>query len=80
MRPVEFTGQNVILAKDQPEYTPLPAMLMPDGLVITCWELSEEEKAEIAETGKIYLQQLTFNQPLQPVLLLANLADGIELK
>jgi len=79
MKPIEFPGHNVVFAKDQPEYLPLPALRMPDGMVITCWELSEDEKKQILETGKIYLQQLTFNQPLQPVLLMVDLADSIEL-
>lgn len=26
MKPVEFPGVNVVFAKDQPEYIPLPAM------------------------------------------------------
>lgn len=26
MRPIEFKGQNIIFAKDQPEYLPLPAL------------------------------------------------------
>lgn len=39
MRPVKFPGHNVVFAEDQPEYQPLPAILMPglDGEVITCW-------------------------------------------
>lgn len=36
MKPVEFEGQNVIFGEGQPEYQPLPALLMPDGEVITC--------------------------------------------
>ena len=30
MKPVEFPGVNVVFAKDQPEYVPLPAMKVPD--------------------------------------------------
>lgn len=41
MKPKEFKGQNIVFAKDQPEYQPLPALRMPDGEVITCWGLSE---------------------------------------
>jgi hypothetical protein len=35
MKPVEFPGVNVVFAKDQPEYMPLPAMKIhndPQGL------------------------------------------------
>lgn len=43
MKPVEFPGVNVVFAKDQPEYMPLPAMKIPNdpqGLIITKWQLS----------------------------------------
>lgn len=71
-KPVEFPGVNVVFAKDQPEYIPLPAMKVqndPQGLVITKWQLSPEELERVKETGTIHLSMLTFNQPLQPVLL-----------
>ena len=76
MKPVEFPGVNVIFAKDQPEYMPLPAMKIPNdpqGLIITKWQLSPEELERIIETGTIHLSMLTFNQPLQPVLLTVDL-------
>lgn len=71
MKPVEFPGVNVVFAKDQPEYVPLPAMKVPDdplGLIITKWELSPDELKRIQETGTFILSVQTFNQPLQPVL------------
>lgn len=76
MKPVEFPGVNVVFAKDQPEYMPLPAMKIPNdpqGLIITKWQLSPEELERIKETGTIHLSMLTFNQPLQPVLLTVDL-------
>lgn len=79
MKPKDFKGQNVIFAKDQLEYQPLPAQVFPDGTVITCWELTEQELMDITKNKCFYLQQLTFNQPLQPILPLVNLEDGIDL-
>lgn len=79
MTPIEFPGHNVVFAKDQPEYQPLPALRMPDGEVITCWKLSEDEITRILESGVIYLSQLTFNHPLQPILPMAELGDNIGL-
>lgn len=76
MKPVEFPGVNVVFAKDQPEYMPLPAMKIPNdpqGLIITKWQLSPEELERVKETGTIHLSMLTFNQPLQPVLLTVDL-------
>lgn len=67
MKAIEFEGQNVIFAKDQPEYNPLPAFKAADGTVTTCWELTPEERLEIFNSGKLWLRQLTFNQPLQPI-------------
>lgn len=56
MKPVEFPGVNVVFAKDQPEYIPLPAMKVPNdpqGLIITKWQLSPEELERVKETGTI---------------------------
>jgi len=42
MKPIEFQEQNVVYAKDQPEYLPLPGLKNELGDLITCWELSDE--------------------------------------
>lgn len=68
MKPIEFEGVNVVYGKDQPEYQPLPANRASNGTIITCWELSPEEKEEILKTGKLWFSQLTFNKPMQPIL------------
>ena len=67
MRPIEFKESNVIFAKDQPEYQPLPVYKGEDGLVVSCWKLSWRERAKILFTGKLWLNILTFNKPLQPI-------------
>lgn len=72
MEPILFEGANVIMGKDQPEYLPLPAYKTPDGTVTTCWKLTPEELKQVQETGVIWLSTLTFNQPLQPILLYAD--------
>lgn len=71
MKPITFDGANAVYGKDQPEYQPLPAEKRPGhfGEIVTCWGLSPEELERVKETGKIWLSVLTFNQPLQPVLL-----------
>jgi hypothetical protein len=77
MKPVEFKGQNIVFGKDQPEYQPLPALVLPEesGQVITCWELSSAELEEVNKTGKIYVGMFTFNRPLMPLNVQASL-DG----
>lgn len=75
MKPVIFPEVNALYGAGQPQYEPLPAAQTEDGQVITCWELSDEEKARVAETGQIWLCQLTFNNPLQPVFMTTDKAD-----
>jgi hypothetical protein len=91
MTPIEFKGQNVIFAKDQPEYQPLPALVIEgnEGEVISCWQLTDEELERLNKTKCIYLSQLCFthidkdgNQrlnPLQPILPMVELGDNITL-
>ncbi len=68
--------QSILFAKDQPEYIPLPAI--SDGnKVITKWKLTKEELEEVAITGEIYLELLTFGQPLQPIKLSTNLEEVV---
>jgi len=75
MKPIEFEGANVVYAENQEEYQSLPAFKDDDGTVVTCWELSPEEIKQISETGKLWLSVMSFNKPLQPVLLSTNRDD-----
>lgn len=62
-------AQLVVIARDQPEYLPLPAAVSPDGCVMTEWELSAEDLAKVVNGGRVRLWVWTFRQPLQPVML-----------
>lgn len=68
MKPIEFDEQTIIIAKDQPEYLPLPAHQFNDdkGTIAFCWKMTWRERIKILITGKLWHQVLTFNQPLQP--------------
>lgn len=68
MYPIVFDGVNVTYAKDQPQYIPLPAHRAPDGKLTICWGLTWRERIRALLTGRFWLQVLTFNQPLQPLL------------
>lgn len=59
----------VVIAKDQPQYDPLPAARSAHGLVMTEWELSAEELAAVVNGGRIRLWTWTFGQPFQPIAL-----------
>ena len=71
MKLIEFDEQNVIIAKDQPEYLPLPAHIFNDncGTVAFCWKLSLSERLKLLFSGALWHRVLTFNKPLQPVIL-----------
>jgi hypothetical protein len=66
MKPIKFKEANLILAKNQPEYLPLPAWKGNDGTVISCWQLNWKERIKLFIHGRIWLKVLTFNKPLQP--------------
>ena len=62
----------MVIAKDQPEYLPLPAHRFagdPQGRIAFCWQLTWRERLGVLLGGKLWHQVLTFNQPLQPQLL-----------
>jgi excinuclease UvrABC helicase subunit UvrB len=61
--------QSVTYAENQPEYMPLPVVKSASGVVMSRWELTDEEMEILIKTKSIYLQVHTFNQMLQPVSL-----------
>lgn len=70
MNIVEFPEQNVIIAKDQPEYRPMPAYWdKRTGEVTCCWQLTWRERLQLLFSGRIWHTILTFNSALQPQLL-----------
>lgn len=71
MKPKQFPEANVIFAKDQPEYSPLPAFKAEglNGEVITCWQLSFWERCRLLFKGEFWLSMMTFHRPLTPVFI-----------
>ena len=60
MKPIEFKEQTHIIAKDQPEYLPLPAHINledPYGTMTFCWKLSWKEKIKLLFKGIIPLEE-----------------------
>lgn len=45
----------VIFARDQDDYESLPALVYPDGTVLTEWSFSEEERIQIARGENLRL-------------------------
>lgn len=68
MKPIKFKESNVTYGEGQKEYLPLPAHLDAGvkGYVITCWKLSIIERIRLFITGRLWLSQMSFQQPLQP--------------
>jgi hypothetical protein len=67
--------KEIIIAENQDQYENLPAVICEGGVVLTRWELSEEEKKFVAEHGYIHLWIWTFGKPLQPLLLTVDPPD-----
>jgi hypothetical protein len=65
----EFVPDEVVYAKDQPAYNPLPTLRDQDGVVVSRWKLTDEERQAISEGADIHLSIHTFNGPLQPIRL-----------
>lgn len=70
MKAIEFEGQTTIIAKDQPQYIPLPARVSQDRqrIVTSCWVFSWKERLKILLGYKLFWSQITFGDPLQPVM------------
>ena len=59
-------------ARTQPQYKTLPALVSfeTERRVTTRWELTWRERWRIFISGNLWLQMLTFDEPLQPVKIL----------
>jgi hypothetical protein len=68
-------AERLTFARHQPSYLALPALVKPDGTVITEWQLTEEELLMLLEGGTIQLTLLYTGvtasppQPLTPIKL-----------
>lgn len=74
MNPIEFKDHNVVFAKNQSQYLPLPAYQddIQGGRVFHCWQLSFLERLKLLVTGKLWINVLNFHKPLQPKLPIVN--------
>lgn len=83
MKLIEFPEQTIVIAKNQPEYMPLPAFVDKDpdynaSRITCCWQLTFKERLKLLFTGLIWHSVLTFNSSLQPQLLQVNKPDYIK--
>lgn len=70
MKAVTFAEHNVVFAKDQKEYSNLPACSQNNGLVTFCMEVTKEELRQIRKKSYVNITVLNFNRPVQPVAIM----------
>ncbi len=69
--------RDVTYAKDQPEYVPLPALVTPDGRVVSTWQPDANDLELLKNGVPVTLVLHTFNGPLQPIQLVVG---GVDLR
>lgn len=69
MKPIYFKEYNKVYAESQKPYLPLPVYEddIQGGRVFHCWKLSLKERIQIVLFGKLWINVLNFNKPLQPI-------------
>lgn len=70
MKAIEFKEVNIRIAENQEEYQTLPVFADttdPAVPVTMCFELDDEERKQVAETGHVWLTVLTFGQHFHPI-------------
>ncbi len=70
MNPVDpgAPGQKIVYAADQPPYLPLISRVLGhNGIVRTRWQLTDEERRQIADGADLVLDVTTYGRPLQPL-------------
>lgn len=79
MKNIKFEGCNVVYGAEQPEYAPLHAQ-KSGNITITCYELTFKERIKMLFTGRLWLGQMNFGEPLQPQLPALNKETLLETK
>jgi len=72
MKPIKFKEQTKTFAENQKPYLPLPAWQDDNdekGMVISCWRLTVWERIQALWLGVIWVNEMTFGDPPQPISL-----------
>lgn len=79
MTPSDFPESSGSHGDTQPQYLTLPTHISEDGTMVTsCWHLSWGDRLRLLWTGRLWLQQLTFGNSLQPQLPHSNKPDELK--
>jgi hypothetical protein len=65
VKPIDFPERNIVWAKDQAEYLPLPAFTN-NTETISYWQLTWRERVKVLWRGRLWLRQMNFGEKLQP--------------
>jgi len=79
MKIAEIENPDLVIAKDQKEYLPIPCHRFDgeDGRIAFSWKLSFLERLIVLFTGTIWHQVLTFKAKFQPQLLTVKKPEGL---
>lgn len=67
------------LAKDQPQFQTLPAMICGDGhTLLFSAEVTDEDLERIKESRRIYFYQTTYGRSFQPVKVMSEAPEFVE--
>lgn len=80
VKPESRKGPDVvelIVAKYQPQYIPLPANIIYP-YVETKWKMSFLERLKVLFTGQVYLVLKTFGKPISPIILRVNRTNDLD--
>ena len=65
----EYQQYEVVFAKEQPEYKPLPALRLddPSNPIVSRWTFTKEERARVAAGSDLLLTQYIFEDLFHPL-------------
>lgn len=78
MKPKQHVFCKAILGENQDGVLPLPAFIDKTN-VVCCFELDEEERKRIAETGEIWVSLLHHNYTINPIFLTTKASDVLNI-
>lgn len=64
--------QEVVFAKDQPEYIPLPVIYFQNQQVLSRWHMDDAEKLIVAATGEVFIHLLLLGREVPEINLQVN--------
>ena len=71
----------IVYAKNQPEYIPLPTLAGGHGQsAVSRWTFTDDQRQAIADGADVYLEVFHFHQPLAPVRVAIGKPEGARWK